>query len=176
MRHRTVRAIPALALALAAGIAVGGCTTATATAGAASARSASSAASPAGASAARTSAAVNGPFGPDSACVAALRAEQTLQGRQGKDENSETALDQDFTNFANALNAAAQRETHPVAAKAMTALANDYTDLVESQSGGAQLPDVSTVQSDGTAFDKACSNSLTPFTAVPLTLAGTIVH
>ncbi len=39
----------------------------------------------------------------------------------------------------------------------MTALANDYNDLVESQSGGAQLPDVSQVQKDGTAFDKACS-------------------
>jgi hypothetical protein len=164
MRHRTVRAIPALALALAAGIAVGGCTTATAsagaaTAGAASARSSSPAAASATASAARTSAAVNGPFGPDSACVAALKAEATLEARQGKDQNSETALDQDFTNFANALNAAAQRETHPAAAKAMTALASDYTDLVESQSGGAQLPDESTVQSDGTAFDKACSNS-----------------
>ena len=41
----------------------------------------------------------------------------------------------------------------------MTALANDYTALVESQSGAAQLPDMSTVQNDGAAFDKACSNS-----------------
>jgi hypothetical protein len=41
----------------------------------------------------------------------------------------------------------------------MTPLPNDYTTLVESQSGAAQLPDMSTVQSDGTAFDKACSAS-----------------
>jgi hypothetical protein len=164
MRHRTVRAIPALASVLAVGIAVGGCTTAIATArvasaGAAPASSISSAASSATASAARTSAPVDGPFGPDSACVAALKAEQTLQARQGKDQNSESALDQDFTNFANALNAAAQRETHPAAAKAMTTLASDYTDLVDSQSGAAQLPDISTIQADGAAFDKACSNS-----------------
>jgi hypothetical protein len=161
MRHRTVRAIPALALALAAGIAVGGCTTAAATERAASAgaASASPAASSAAASAARTSAPVTGPFGPDSACVAALRAAQTLQGRQLKDENNQSALDQDFTNFANALSADAQHETRPAAAKAMAALSSDYTALVESQSGGAQLPDVSTVQNDGTAFDKACSNS-----------------
>jgi hypothetical protein len=165
MRHRTVRAIPALALALAAGISVGGCTTAAATARAASvgAASASPAASPAAssaaASAARTSAAVNGPFGPDEVCVAALRASQTLQGRQLKDENNQSALDQDFTNFANALSADAQHEKRPAAAKAMAALSSDYTALVESQSGGAQLPDVSTVQNDGTAFDKACANS-----------------
>ncbi|MCW2935087.1 MAG: hypothetical protein JWM19_6049 [Actinomycetia bacterium] len=82
-----------------------------------------------------------------------------MRARQGKDENSESALDQDFTNFANALNADAQHETRTAAAKAMASLASDYTDLVESQSGAAQLPDVSTVQSDGTAFDKACSNS-----------------
>lgn len=161
MRHRTVRAIPALALALAAGIAVGGCTTAAATGRAASAGAAS--ASPATASAtasgARASAPVNGPFGPDAACVAALRAEQTLQGRQLKDENSPPALEQDFTNFASALSADAQHEKRPAAAKAMAALSSDYTALVESQSGGAQLPDVSTVQNDGTAFDKACSNS-----------------
>ena len=164
MRHRTVRAIPALASVLAVGIAVGGCTTAIATArvasaGAASASSVSSAASSAAASAARTSAPVDGPFGPDPSCVAALKAEQTLQARQGKDQNSESAIDQDFTNFANALNAAAQHETHPATAKAMTTLANDYTALVESQSGAAQLPDLSTIQSDGTTFDKACSNS-----------------
>src|SRR5205807_9049092 len=55
----------------------------------------------------------------------------------------------------------AQRETHPATAKAMTALASDYTDLVASQSGAAQLPDMSTVQNDGTAFDKACSLSFT---------------
>ncbi|HEX3962503.1 MAG TPA: hypothetical protein VHZ03_38730 [Trebonia sp.] len=164
MRHPTVHAIPALALALAAGIAAGGCTTATATAGAApagtaSASSASPAASSAIASAARASASVDGPFSPDAACVAALKAEATLQARQGKDENSESALDQDFTNFASALSADARRETRPAAAKAMASLASDYTNLVESQSGAAQLPDVSTVQSDGTAFDKACSNS-----------------
>jgi hypothetical protein len=150
MRHHTVRAIPALASVLAIGMAVGGCATATATAGAAPASSVSSAA--------RTSAPVDGPFGPDPACVAALKAEQTLQTRQGKDQSNESAIDQDFTNFANALNTAAQQEAHPATAKAMTALANDYTALVESQSGAAQLPDMSTVQDDGAAFDKACSN------------------
>ena len=152
MRHRTVRAIPALASVLAVGIAVGGCATAAATAGAATASSAT-------ASAARTSAPVDGPFGPDPACAAALKAEQTLQTRQGKDQNNESAIDQDFTNFANALDTAAQQETHPATAKAMTALASDYTALVESQSGAVQLPDMSTIQSDGAAFDKACSNS-----------------
>jgi hypothetical protein len=156
MRHRTVRAIPALALVLAAGIAVGGCTTATATARVASAGTVSASSV---SSAARTSAPSYGPFGPDQACVAALKAERALQSRQGKDQNSEPALDQDFTNFANALNAAAQQETHPAAAKAMTTLANDYTALVESQSGAVQLPDLSAVQGDGAAFDKSCSNS-----------------
>jgi len=153
MRHRAARAIPALASVLAVGIAVSGCSAATARA--ASAGSASSAT----ASAARASAPVYGPPGPDPACVAALKAEQTLQARQGKDQNNESALDKDFTNFANALSAAAQEEKHPATAKAMTALANDYTDLVESQSGAAQLPDMSTVQNDGAAFDKACSLS-----------------
>jgi hypothetical protein len=152
MRHRAVRVIPAFALVLAVGIAVAGCTAAIA--GGASAGSVSAAAS-----SARTSAPADGPYGLDAACVAALKAEQTLQGRQGKDENAESALDLDFTNFAAALNAAAQQETHPATAKAMTALANDYTALVESQSGAAQLPDMSTIQSDGAAFDKACSNS-----------------
>jgi hypothetical protein len=152
MMHRTVRAIPALASVLAVGIAVGGCTAATAIAGAASASSASSAT----ASAARTSAPFYGPPGPDPGCAAARKAEQTLQARQGKDQNSQSAIDQDFTNFANALNAAARQETHPATAKAMTALADDYTALVESQSGGAQLPSVSTVQNDGAAFDEAC--------------------
>jgi hypothetical protein len=154
MRHRAVRVLPALALVLAVGIAVEGCTAATATAGGTSAGSVSAAAS-----SARTSAPVDGPYGLDAACVAALKAEQTLQARQGKDENAESALDLDFTNFAAALNAAAQQEEHPATAKAMTALANDYTALVESQSGAAQLPDMSTIQSDGAAFDKACSNS-----------------
>jgi hypothetical protein len=155
MRHRAARAIPALASVLAVGIAVGGCSAATATARAASAGSASSPT----ASAARASAPFYGPPGPDPACVVALKAEQTLQARQGKDQNNESALDRDFTNFANALSAAAQQETHPATAKAMTALANDYTDLVESQSGAAQLPDMSTIQNDGAAFDKACSLS-----------------
>jgi len=45
---------------------------------------------------------------------------------------------------------------HPAAAKAMTALADDYTALVASQSGAAQLPSVATMQSDGAAFEKAC--------------------
>ena len=159
MRHRTVSAIAALASALVAGIAVGGCATATASARDAHASSVSAAASSAAPSAARTSAPVDGPFGPDPACVAALKAEGTLQARQLKDENSQSALDQDFTNFANALSTDAQHESRPAAAKAMAALSSDYTALVESQSGGAQLPDVSTVQNDGTAFDKACSNS-----------------
>jgi hypothetical protein len=158
MRHRAVRVIPALALVLAAGIALDGCTAATATA-TASAGVASAGSVSAVASSARMSAPVDGPYGLDAACVAARKAEQTLQARQGKDENAESALDLDFTNFAAALNAAAQQETHPATAKAMTALANDYTALVESQSGAAQLPDMSTIQSDGAAFDKACSNS-----------------
>jgi hypothetical protein len=148
------RALPACAVVLAAGIAVGGC--ATATAGTASS---SHAASATATTAARTSAPVYGPPGPDPACVAALKAEQTLRTRQGKDQDNESALDQDFTNFASALSAAAQQEKRPSTAKAMTALANDYTDLVESQSGVANLPDMNTVQNDGTAFDKACSGS-----------------
>jgi hypothetical protein len=156
MRHRVARAIPALTSVLAIGIAVGGCSTATA--GATPAGSASSPAASATASAAaRTSAPFYGPPGPDPACVAALKAEQTLQARQSKDQNSESAIDQDFTNFANALSAAAQQEKHPATAKAMTNLANDYTALVQSQSGAEQLPDMSTVQNDGAAFDKACS-------------------
>lgn len=109
------------------------------------------------AAATRTAAPVYGPSAPDPACVAAKKAEQTLQSRQGDDQNDESALDQDFTNFANALSAAAQREKQPATAQAMTALANDYTDLVESQSGAAQLPDMTQVQKDGAAFDKACS-------------------
>jgi hypothetical protein len=156
MRHRAARIIPALASVLAVGIAVGGCSTATATAGAAPAGPASSAASSA---TARASAPFYGPPGPDPACVAALKAEQTLQARQGKDQKNESAIDQDFTNFANALSAAAQEEKHPATAKAMTALANDYNALVGSQSGAEQLPDMSTIQNDGTAFDKACSLS-----------------
>ena len=68
----------------------------------------------------------------------------------------QSAINQDFTNFASALNAAARQETHPAVAKVMTALADDYTALVESQSGAVPLPSVSTVQNDGAAFDKAC--------------------
>jgi hypothetical protein len=153
MRQQMVRAIPALALVLAAGAAVGGCSTAAATAGGASGSPAAS--SPV----ARTSAPFDGPLGPDPACAAALKAEQALQARQGKDQDSESAIDRDFTSFASALNAAAQREKHQATAKAMTDLANDYTALVQSQSGAGQLPDMSTVQSDGAAFDKACPNS-----------------
>ena len=146
----TASAIPVLVSVLAAGIAVGGCAAATATAGAASA---SSAASP---TASAASASFYGPPGPDPACAAARKAEQTLQARQGKDQSSESAIDQDFTNFASALNAAARQEKHPAVASAMTALANDYTALVESQSGAAPLPSMSAMQGDGAAFDRAC--------------------
>ena len=97
-----------------------------------------------------------GPPAPDVACFAARKAEQTLQARQGKDQGSQSAIDRDFTDFANALNAAAGQATHPAAAKAMTALADDYTALVASQSGAAQLPSVASMQSDGAAFEKAC--------------------
>jgi hypothetical protein len=141
MRHRS---LPALAVLLAAGLAVAGC--ATATAGTASETVSSSATAP-----------VFGPHVPDPACTAALKAEQTLQARQGTDQDNESALDQDFTNFASALSTAAQHETRPATAKAMTALANDYSALVESQSGAEELPDMNTVENDGTAFDKACS-------------------
>ncbi len=149
MRHR---AIPVCVLVLAGGIGAGGC--AAATAGAASSGSAASASASA---AARSSAPVFGPAAPDPACVLALKAEQTMRTRQDKDQSDESALDQDFTNFASALSAAAQHEKHPATARAMIALANDYTDLVQSQSGAAQLPDMSTVQNDGTAFDRACA-------------------
>jgi hypothetical protein len=144
MRHRARALATAVALALATGGCVGGCGTATATAGAPAATT-------------RAAAPVEGPYAPDPACVAAKNAEQTLQSRQGQDQDNESALDQDFTNFAAALTAAAQSEKRPAAAQAMTALANDYTALVESQSGTAQLPDMSQVQKDGAAFDKACS-------------------
>jgi hypothetical protein len=176
MRYRAGRALPAFVLLLAAGFAAGGCSTATAGSAAGTGASASgtgasasgsaagtgasasgSATATAGSATARASAPVYGPPGPDPACAAALKAEQTLRTRQGKDQSDESALDQDFMNFAGTLSASAQRETHPAKAKAMSALANDYTDLVESQSGAAQLPDMSTVQSDGAAFDKACS-------------------
>jgi hypothetical protein len=159
MMHRTVRAIPALAAVLAVSLAVGGCATGTATTGAASASPASSVSSapPASASAAaQTSAPFVGPAAPDPACAAARKAQQTLQARQGKDQNSQSALNKDFTDFASALNAAAQQATHPAVAKAMTALADDYTALVESQSGAVPLPSMETVQGDGAAFEKAC--------------------
>ena len=147
MRHR---ALPAFALVL-----VTGC--ATASAGTASSSHAASASAPAAATVGRASAPVFGPPGPDPACAAALKAEQILRARQAKDQGNESALDQDFTSFANALGAAAQQETHPAAAKAMTALASDYNDLVASQSGAADLPDMNTVENDGAAFDKACA-------------------
>lgn len=139
-----------MALALAVGAAVAGCAAATATAGAPAATSRPSAST--------TAAPVDGPPAPDPACVAAKAAEQTLQSSQLQDQNNQSALNQDFENFAAALSTAAQNEKRPKVAQAMTALASDYTDLVESQSGGAQLPDVSQVQKDGTAFDKACSS------------------
>jgi hypothetical protein len=153
MTRPIVSAIPAFALVLAVGVAVGGCAAATATTGAASTSSAPSTTAPA---AARTSAPVYGPPGPDPACAAARKAEQTLQTRQGKDQASQSALIKDFANFASALNAAAQHATHPAVANAMTALADDYNALVQSQNGGVQLPSMSAVQNDGAAFDKAC--------------------
>jgi hypothetical protein len=169
MRHRAARTLSAFALVLTVGIAVGGCTAASATGRSASAGSAASAAASATTSATgRASESAYGPPAPDPACVAARKAEQTLATRQAKDQDNESALDQDFTDFANALSAAAQRETHPATAKAMTALSSDYTDLVESQSGTAQLPDMNTVEADGTAFEKACSLSLeAPFRRHP---------
>lgn len=146
-RGVATRAVCAVALALAVGGAVAGCSAASAGTPAAAARPAAT----------RAAAPVFGPSAPDPACVSAKQAEQTLQTRQGKDQGSESALDQDFTNFAGALSNAAQREKRPATAQAMTALANDYTALVQSQSGAAQLPDMSQVQKDGTAFDKACT-------------------
>lgn len=142
----------ALALVLAAGLATAGC--------AAAAGGTSPAAGGASPAASRTAGAapapVYGPPAPDPACAAALAAQQTLQARQVTDSGNESALDRDFTNFANALNDAAQRERHPAAARAMTALAGDYTAMVQSQSGGAELPAMATVTRDGTAFGKAC--------------------
>jgi hypothetical protein len=164
MRHRArefaTGAFPVVALALTVGAAVVGCATAGApTAGAPAAATRPAATRPAATrpAATRAAAPIDGPAAPDPACVAAANAEQTLQSRQGKDQNDESALDQDFMNFAAALSAAAQSEKRPAAARAMTALANDYTALVESQSGAAQLPSVSQIQKDGAAFDKACS-------------------
>lgn len=150
-RELATRAVPAVAVALAAGVVIG-CASAAATGTATGGASAT-----ASRATARAAAPVYGPPGVDPACVAAERAKQTLMSHQGKDESNQSALNQDFTDFANALSADAQREKRQSAAKAMTALASDYTDLVQSQSGAAQLPDMSQVQSDGTAFDKACS-------------------
>jgi negative regulator of sigma E activity len=150
MRPR--RALLTAAAAIGVAAAVTACT-ATGTPAAAPGTTASATAGP---TATRAQAPVYGPD-PDTACVAAKQAEQTLQSRQTKDQNDESALDQDFTNFASALNADAQREKSQATAAAMTALASDYTDLVESQSGAAQLPDMTQVQKDGAAFDKACS-------------------
>jgi hypothetical protein len=134
-----------LAVILAAGLAATGCAAAAGTHSAASAPAAS--------------APVDHAPGADPACAAALKAEQTLQARQGKDQGSQSALDQDLMSFAGALSAAAQHEAHAATARAMTALAGDYTALVESQSGAAQLPDMTTVENDGAAFDKACTGS-----------------
>ena len=169
MRHRArelaTGVFPVLALALTVGAAAVGCATAGAPAAAtrpaatrpAATRPAATRAAGTRAAATRPAAPIDGPAVPDPACAAAENAEQTLQSRQGKDQNDESALDQDFMNFAAALSAAAQSEKRPAAARAMTALANDYTALVESQSGAAQLPSVSQIQKDGAAFDKACS-------------------
>lgn len=144
---RVVRIVPA-ALAFVVGAAVVGCGAAAGGTPAATTRPAATAGA---------TAPVDGPAVPDAACLAAEKAEQTLQSRQGQDRGNESALDQDYTNFASALSAAAQVEKHPAAARAMTALANDYTALVESQSGAAQLPSLSQIQRDGAAFDRACS-------------------
>jgi hypothetical protein len=91
-------------------------------------------------------------------CRDAVQAEQALQTSQAKDQSNRSALDQDFTAFANRLAADAQKETDPAAAQAMTNLSNDYTDLVESQTGGAELPAMTTVQADGTAFERDCAS------------------
>jgi hypothetical protein len=151
MRHRArdvaTRAVPAVALALAAGAAVAGCASATATTTAAATPAAST----------RAAAPMFGPAAPDPACVPAKQAERTLQSRQGKDQYNESTLDKDFTSFATALSSAAAHAKSAATAQAMNDLADDYTALVESQSGGAQLPKVSQVQKDGAAFDKACA-------------------
>ncbi len=159
MRHRArelaTGAFPVLALALTVGAAVARCAAAgapaAATRPAATRPAATGPPPPARRHWARhhpAAAPIDGPAAPDPACVAAENAEQTLQSRQGKDQNDQSALDQDFIDFAAALSAAAQSEKRPAAARAMTALANDYTALVESQSGAAQLPNVSQIQKD----------------------------
>jgi hypothetical protein len=149
MRHRAAHALPVLASALAVTIAVCGCTNdRTATSTAPSTRASLPA---------TTSAPAYGPHGPDPACAATIEAEHDLQSHQNTDQNDESAIDADFMNFAQALSTAAQHESDPAKAKAMTALADDYNALVESQSGAAQLPDMTTVENDGAAVDKACS-------------------
>lgn len=157
MRHRArnvaTRAVPAVALALAAGAAAVGCASATATTGAAGATGAAATQ----AASTRTAAPMFGPAAPDPACVPAKRAERTLEARQGKDQSNESALDKDFTNYAAALSSAAAHAKRAATARAMNDLANDYSALVESQSGAAQLPNLSQVQKDGAAFDKACA-------------------
>lgn len=166
MRHRArnvaIRAVPAVALALAVGAAVAGCASATANTTAANTTAANTPAAATraaatGAASTRAAATMFGPAAPDPACVPAKKAEHTLQARQGKDQYSESALDKDFTNFAAALSSAAGHAKSEATVKAMENLANDYTDLVESQSGAAQLPDMSQVEKDGVAFDKACA-------------------
>src|SRR5947209_3549948 len=138
MRLRVARVLPVV-LASAVGIAVGGC-----------GNGDGSAPQPAPTSTTR-------PATADPACAAAKKAERDLQAHQGTDQSDETAIDRDFMNFADALSSAAQHEENPATARAMTALANDYTALVQSQSGAAQLPDMSTVSNDGAAFDKSCT-------------------
>lgn len=148
MRSRTAHAPSVAASALAVAIAIGGC----ANHGTASDTVPSTHTSPATASAP-----VRGPHGPDPACADVLKAEQVLQAHQSTDQSDESAVDQDFMNFSDALSTAAQHEPAPATAKAMTALADDYSALVESQSGAAELPDMTTVENDGAALDKACS-------------------
>jgi hypothetical protein len=91
-------------------------------------------------------------------CRDAVQAEQALQTSQARDQSNRSALDRDFTAFANRLGADAQKETNPATAQAMTSLSTDYTDLVESQTGGAELPAMTTVQADGTAFERDCAS------------------
>lgn len=93
---------------------------------------------------------------PDAACADAARAERALETSQDKDSSDPPALGADFTAFAGRLSADARRETDPAAARAMTRLADDYTALVESETGFAQLPSMSTVESDGVVFGRAC--------------------
>lgn len=99
---------------------------------------------------------MQGPRVPHAACQAAVRAQQALQASQARDNTDQTALDADFTKFANALNNDAGRETNSAAARAMTNLADDYTNLVQSQTGNARLPDMTTVENDGTTFSRDC--------------------